>query len=79
MLREGLLAKKMKSFIKNANSMSQTDSEKAIDNFCTEFENDIYNAIRSITITIPAGTINVVGSPSAQANVTPIVLTAVIQ
>lgn len=72
------LSGKMKDFMKRVNKMKQQDAAKAIDAFCDEHESDIYVAIRSITITIPTGLINVAGSSSAQTNVAPIVLNNVV-
>lgn len=74
MLRKGQLAQKLNSFITNVNKLSQDDASKAITTFCNEFENDIYEAIRSITITIQPSEIKVIGSPTTQTNLAPIVL-----
>lgn len=73
-LKNGKLAGKMKAFILKANQMTQDDAAKATEDFCNEYEKDIYEAIRSITITIPSSYIKVVGSAAAQTNVSPIVL-----
>lgn len=69
----------MKAFIKSVNKMKQTDADKAIDIYCAHHETEIYDAIRSITITIPPGSIIVSGSPSTQTNLIPIILTGVIK
>jgi len=73
-LEKGLLAKDMKTFIKGVNKMKQEDAEKAITAYCNKMETSIYQAIKSITITIPVGFIKVAGSQSAQVNPAPIVL-----
>lgn len=79
MLQSGDLANGMKAFIKKANTMKQTDADKAIDAYCKQLEASVYKAIRSLTITIPSGMIQVEGSPSAQTNINPIVLNDVIK
>jgi hypothetical protein len=78
MLVSGKLSKEMKAFIKMANKMTQKDANKAIDEFCNNHEKNIYDAIKSIKITIPPGLIIVSGSPATQTNAAPIVLTNVI-
>ena len=74
MLQSGKYAKQLKVFIKKVNTMSQQDADKAIAAHCQKQEELIYAAIRSITITIPTGFIQVQGSPAAQTNIAPIVL-----
>jgi hypothetical protein len=78
MLKKGALAGDLKKFIAKANKMTQEDAERAIDEYCNNTENAFYKAIKSLTITIPSAAIMVQGSPSAQSNVTPIVLNNVI-
>lgn len=77
-LQAGSLANEMKSFIKQVNKMKQEDANKAIDTYCTKLEKVVYDAIKSITITIPPGAIQVQGSPSAQTNIATIVINEVV-
>lgn len=79
MLKKDRLAGKLRAFITKVNKMKQTDRAKAIDAFCKEHEEDVYDAIRSITITIPAGSIVVTGTALTQANANPIVLNNVVK
>jgi hypothetical protein len=77
-LQKGLLAKQMNQFILEVNKMKQEDAEKAIENYCNKLEETVYRAIRSITITIPSGFIQVQGTAVAQTNALPIRLTRVV-
>jgi hypothetical protein len=74
----GQLSKNMQNFIKEVNKMKQDDADKAIKAYCDELELLIDKRIKSITITIPAGAIQVQGSPSAQMNILPIALNKVV-
>lgn len=78
MLKPGTYAAELKQFILQVNQMSQEDAEKAIEAHCRKQEELIYNAIKSLTITIPPSAIMVAGSAAAQTNPAPIVLTGVI-
>jgi hypothetical protein len=68
----------MKAFILDVNKMKQEDADKAIDTYCKKLEEVIYNAIRSLTITIPSSAIQVAGSSTNQTNVNKIVLKNVV-
>lgn len=63
----GQLANEMKSFISAANKMKQEDADKAIQSFCNSIEKAVFEAIKSITITILPGFIQVV-TPSGPGN-----------
>ena len=56
------------------NEMEIKDQDTAIDNYCQNFEEIIYTAIKSITLTIPPGKIIVSGSATNQTNIKPIIL-----
>lgn len=77
-LVKGDLAKELKTFITESNRSVQDDPEVAIDRFCNKIEELVYSAIMSSKITIPIGSIQVQGSPSAQSNLNQIVLIDVI-
>lgn len=77
-LVKGTLSKNMQAFMKKANKMKQEDADKAIKTYCDQLESLIDQRIKSITITIPTGLIQVQGSPAAQANIIPIVLNKVV-
>lgn len=70
----GQLATSMKSFIQAANQMKQEDANVAIEKYCQHLERIVYDAIRSITITIPPGSIVTVGGPTTQANANPVII-----
>lgn len=70
----GQLATSMKGFVQAANKMKQEDANAAIEKYCQQLETVIYNAIRSMTITIPPGSIVTVGGPTTQANVNPVII-----
>lgn len=74
MLEPGLISKPLKKFIEKMNKQKQTDANKSIADFSQEMETIIFKAIKKATITLPPGSIQVVGSPSAQANAAPITL-----
>lgn len=69
----------MKDFMKEVNTKAVEDQDKAIEVYCEKLESIVYDAIKEITIVIPAASINVQGSPSAQSNLVPIILENVIQ
>jgi len=73
-LKATTLSNDMKAFITQVNALKQEDKDKAIDEFCQKLESVVYTAIRSLTLTIPSGAIQVVGQGSA-TNPAPIVLT----
>ena len=79
MLIAGELSNSMRDFVMNVNKIPQEDAEKAINAYCNNLENIIYDAIKSLTITIPPGAIQVQGSSVAQTNLAPIVLEKVIK
>lgn len=78
-LVQGQLAKSMKAFIKTLNNKTQEDADVAITLYCNEMEKDIYAAIKSITITIPSGMIQVAGPSGAMTNPAPIVLNEIVK
>lgn len=78
MVESGIFREKLKSFIQSSIATKQDDQEIAIDNFCQAMESYITELVKSATITIPTGAIQVVGSVSSQANVIPIILNNVI-
>jgi hypothetical protein len=78
-LIEGALANSMKAFLNSQNGKVQEDKDAAIEEYANNMEKLIYNAIRSIEIVIPSGMIMVQGSPSAQTNIAPIILTEVVK
>ena len=71
-------AGKLKAFILQINTVEQDDKDAAITAFCNELETDVYNAIKSITITIAPETIVVEGvnsgGPIVATNISPIIL-----
>lgn len=79
MLVKGQFAKELKSFITSVNKLKQEDQNKAIESFANRLEELIDERIKSITLTIPTGFIQVQGSPSAQTNIAPIVLNNVVK
>lgn len=72
------LANDIKNFIKQSNTEPVKDIDVAIDTYCSNMETAIYNAIKTITITIPTGAIQVQGTSVAQANIVPIILTGTV-
>jgi hypothetical protein len=70
-----VLANDMKAFITQVNAMPVQDAATAIDKYCQKLEEVVYNAIKSLEITIPSGGIVVVGSQTTQTNPQPIILT----
>ena len=70
-----VLADDMKAFITQVNQMPVEDAATAIDKYCQKLEDVVYNAIKSLEITIPSGAIIVVGSQTTQTNPQPIILT----
>lgn len=74
-LEKGSLSKDLKEFIKQTQKMSQEDADLAIETYCTNMETSIYKAIKSLTLTIPAGFLNVQGSATNQTNLTPLTIT----
>jgi hypothetical protein len=55
-------------------STASLSLEEAKSEFKSQLAELIVDAIKSATITIPSGAINVVGSPSAQSNAVPVIL-----
>lgn len=78
MLIQRAFANKLKAFILKVNKTKQEDIDKAIDAFCKEQEEDVYEAIRSLTITIPPGSIIVATSTGPATNPAPIILNGVV-
>lgn len=72
MINTNNIKNEIAGFIKNQSESPQEDQNKAIDDFATKLAQVITEAIKSADLTIPPGMIQVVGSPSAQANVNPI-------
>ncbi len=54
-LIKGLLASKITAFIVKQQTSVQTDPTQAINQFSQQLEDEVYAAIKSITITIPPG------------------------
>lgn len=79
MLAVGKLAKSLEAFITKLNSSEQKDPKKSIKEFCEQEEKTIYDAIRSITITIPSGSIVVTTPQGPGTNTQPIVLQNVVK
>ena len=52
----------------------QTDPDKSLDELAEQLEKVVYDAIKSVTITIPSGQIIVATSTGPAANVQPIIL-----
>lgn len=77
-LKKGQISKKLYTFIKSQNNKKVEDPDKAIKEYCDQIEADVFTAIKSqtlnITITIPIGAINVVGSSGPSSNPSPIVI-----
>lgn len=78
MLIKKKLSDALKEFILTLNDVEQEDRDEAIQSFCDTQELVVYDAIRSLTITIPPGTINIVTNTGSGTNVGPIVLSNVI-
>lgn len=78
MLIENGLKDELKKFINESQKLPVEDQSAAIDKYCSNFERVVYEAIKSITITIPPGFIRVEGSPSFQTNIDEIILKGVI-
>ncbi|SEW37460.1 hypothetical protein [Chitinophaga arvensicola] len=73
------LAENMKAHLLKANEHKQEDVSVAIDMHCRQLEQEVYAAIRSITITIPPGAIMVQTAMGPAANIAPIVLTSTVK
>ncbi|NIG54744.1 hypothetical protein [Chitinophaga sp. Cy-1792] len=69
----------LKAQIQSANNQKQEDASAAITAHCEYLESAVYNAMRSITITIPPGAIIVQTAMGPAANVTPIVLESTVK
>ncbi len=74
MLKKGELAKNIRDFLDGVKEKEQYERDDAIERYCKNMEDVIYEAIKNLEIHIPPGTITVVGSASAQKNVVEIVL-----
>lgn len=74
MLLKDKLRKDLREFIISANNVEQDNVEEAIDRYAAKMEQVIYDAIKSLTVTIPAGAIQVQGTATNQTNTTEIVL-----
>lgn len=72
----GNLKNQLKIFIQNSNQTKQTDLDQSIDDFCGKIETLVYEAIKSVTITIPSGLVAVAGTATAQVNPFPIIISA---
>lgn len=70
----GALKSKLKAFILTLNKVEQKDSDKAIDQFCTEIEADVYSAIKKADIYIPIGAIIVTTVNGPATNPAPIII-----
>lgn len=84
MLITNKLSSELYNFIKtsNNNKVPEEKIEESIRNFCNEQEKIIYDAIKSATITIPPGSLIVVGAngggPVSCTNAQPIILNLII-
>ena len=81
MLVKGKLSKQLYNNIKEKNSkpIELKDIDKSLKSSCDFLEKLVYEAISSIVITLPPGTVVVVGSPTTQTNATPIVIQGTIR
>lgn len=77
MLIPGTLSQSLKDFIATLNAVRVEDRDKAIQQFCDIHEKLVYSAIKSMTITILPGQIQVVGTGAA-SNPLPIILNSVV-
>jgi hypothetical protein len=79
-LEKGLISKRLAEFIKSQNEQKVEDPNVAIDKYCEELEDEIFDSIKkqSIKIIIPTGAISVTGAnaggPVLCTNVAPIVI-----
>lgn len=64
--------------VSNQNAIDGDQIDTAIDTYTQKFEDLIYKTIKEITIVIPPGVIQVIGSAASQTNPIQIVLTDVI-
>ncbi|SHL14887.1 hypothetical protein SAMN05444266_102214 [Chitinophaga jiangningensis] len=69
----------LKAKMQQTNNQKQDSPSAAINAYCEQLESDVYNAVRSITITIPPGAIIVQTAMGPAANVTPIVLESTVK
>ncbi|WP_291911012.1 hypothetical protein [Chitinophaga sp. CB10] len=69
----------LKARMLEANNKKQEDANAAVTAYCEHLEAEVYNALRSITITIPPGAIIVQTAMGPAANVTPIVLNSIVK
>ncbi|MBS0031610.1 hypothetical protein ACTJJ0_30820 [Chitinophaga sp. 22321] len=69
----------MKAHLLKTNEKKQEDVTVSIEAHCKQLEQDVYNAIKSITIVIPAGAIIVQTSQGPAANVSQIVLESTVK
>lgn len=74
MLIKGQIKAKLKAFILTLNKVEQKDSDKAIDLFCGEIEDEVYSAIKKADIYIPIGAIIVTTVNGPATNPAPIVI-----
>lgn len=79
MLVKGALAKRLIDFANKIKNVEQTDIDAVIKAEAQNEESAIYEAIKSITITIPSGAITVMTPQGPGSNIQPIVLNNVIK
>lgn len=77
-LMKGILAKRLIDFANKIKDIEQTDIDAIIKSEAENEEDAIYEAIRSLTITIPSGSIIVVTPQGSGSNIQPIILNNVI-
>lgn len=58
----------------NANSSNDIDLDKAMENLANAIANEVDSYIKSATITLATKVVQVQGSPSAQTNIAPIIV-----
>jgi hypothetical protein len=73
-LIKGKARKKLYDHFVEVNKKVQTDPKKAFDVFAKLLEEMVYETAKGITITIPAGSIQVAGPTGAMTNPAPIVI-----
>lgn len=77
MLSPGVFAQKLLSIIHKSNNKPVSNVEQAIQDYCINQENLIYETIKNIQITIPPGLVIVAGPAGAMTNPEPIVISLV--
>ena len=78
MLIKGAIKKILIDFMNSVKDIEQTDIDKSIEAEAENSEEAMYQAIRSLTITIPPGSIVVETTTGPALNLSPIILNDVI-